>query len=89
MMTDESPYLRCLNCGWVHFGVARPQPAPDRCFRCKRFAFEVIDEAELLRTVPRGVTLQGLRWPPIIRPPTIPKDKLTAADIEGPWVTDE
>jgi hypothetical protein len=50
-MTDESPYHRCLNCGWVHFGVARPQPAPDRCFRCKRFAFEVIDDNELLRTV--------------------------------------
>jgi hypothetical protein len=88
-MTDESPYPRCLNCGWVHFGVARPQAAPDRCFRCKRFAFEVIDKAELLRTVPRGVTLQGLQWPPFIRPPTIPKDKLTAADIEGPWVRDE
>jgi hypothetical protein len=88
-MTDELPFVRCFLCGWVHVGTPAPEPALDRCFRCKGFAFEVIEEKELLRTVPRGVTLQGLRWPPIIRPPAIPKDKLTAADIEGPWTADE
>jgi hypothetical protein len=83
-MADESPYVRCVKCGWVHSGVAPPEPAPDLCFRCKGFLFEAIDEAELLRTVPRGVTLQAIRWPPINRPPTVPKDRLTAAMIERP-----
>jgi hypothetical protein len=36
-----------------------------------------------LRTVPRGVTLQAIRWPPINRPPTIPKDKLTPQTFKG------
>jgi hypothetical protein len=65
-MTDELPIVRCFQCGWVHVGTPAPEPALDRCFRCKGFAFEVIDEKELLRTVPRGVTLQGLRWPPAL-----------------------
>jgi hypothetical protein len=51
-MADESPYVRCVKCGWVHSGVAPPEPAPDFWFRCKGFLFEAIDEAELLRTVP-------------------------------------
>lgn len=81
-MAGPSPYLRCLNCGWVHVGEPPPEPALDCCFRCKRLAFEVIDEA----AAPRGVTLQRLRWPPIVRKPAIPKDKLTAADILRPWL---
>jgi hypothetical protein len=88
-MTDEpryseAPYVRCRRCGWVHVGVARPEPAGERCFRCKGLTFEMIDRAELRRTVPPGVTFQALRWPPLIRSAGIPKDELTAADIDRP-----
>jgi hypothetical protein len=78
------PLVRCRSCGWVHVGTPRPEPAGDRCYRCKGPVFEVIDRDEFCRTVPPGVTLQTIRWPPIIRPPSVPKDKLTAADIERP-----
>ncbi len=38
------PVVRCRQCGWCHIGVAEPQPALDRCFRCKGRDFEVISE---------------------------------------------
>jgi hypothetical protein len=57
--------VRCRLCGWVHAGVCAPEPAGDRCFRCKATAFEIIDREEFRRTVPADVTLQALRWPPI------------------------
>jgi uncharacterized protein (DUF433 family) len=57
------PLVRCRSCGWVHVGCPAPEPAGDRCNRCKRSAFEIIDREEYRRSVPIGVTLQGLRWP--------------------------
>jgi hypothetical protein len=77
-----TPLLRCGRCGWVHIGVPAPEPAGDCCFRCGAWGFEVIGADEARRTVPQGVTLQGIRWPPVVRPPPIPRDRLTAADIE-------
>jgi len=63
MKPDDEPLLRCLHCGWVHVGCPEPEPALETCFHCGQLEFEVIDEEELGRTVPPGVTLQGLRWP--------------------------
>jgi hypothetical protein len=81
-MTD-SPYLRCVACGWVHCAATEADEAfevLDRCFKCKGLAFEVIAPD----AAPRGVTLLPLRWPTIKRGPTVPKDQLTAAMIERP-----
>jgi hypothetical protein len=57
--------VRCRLCGWVHAGVSAPEPAGDRCFRCEVTALQIIDREEFRRSVPAGVTLQALRWPPI------------------------
>jgi uncharacterized protein (DUF433 family) len=58
------PLVRCRSCGWVHIGCPAPEPAGDRCHRCKSGSgFEIVDREEYRRTVPIGVTLQGLRWP--------------------------
>jgi hypothetical protein len=37
LTTDESehPLMRCRACGWVHVGTPAPEPAGDRCYRCK------------------------------------------------------
>ncbi|HKM81280.1 MAG TPA: hypothetical protein VJY15_10020 [Candidatus Acidoferrum sp.] len=81
-MTD-SPYLRCVACGWVHCAATEADEAfevLDRCFKCKGLAFEVIAPD----AAPRGVTLLPVRWPPIKRCPTVPKDQLAAAMIERP-----
>jgi hypothetical protein len=60
---ERYPFVRCRSCSWVHVGVPAPQPAGSQCYRCKGESFEVIDREEFRRSVPRGVTLQGLRWP--------------------------
>jgi uncharacterized protein (DUF433 family) len=60
------PLVRCRLCGWVHIGTPVPEPAGERCYSCKGLDLEVIDDAEFRRTVPRGVTLQAIRWPPVI-----------------------
>ena len=73
----ETIYLRCANCGWCYFGAEKDEPALDHCFKCGSWGFEVTDPSE----IPRGVTVVGVRWPPIERPPTIQKEQLTAADI--------
>lgn len=80
-MTDSSPLVRCLRCGWVHFGVPSPEPAHEHCFKCGGVVFEVIDDDGSLR----GVTIQALRWPPLVRGPAIPKDELAAEKIADPF----
>jgi hypothetical protein len=77
----ESPaFLRCVFCGWVHYAAGEADEALDRCFKCKGFVFEVAAPD----AAPHGVTLLPLRWPPIKRGATVPKDQLTAAMIERP-----
>ncbi|MDE2466119.1 MAG: hypothetical protein KGO02_20740 [Alphaproteobacteria bacterium] len=80
-MSEPTPaYLKCTACGWCHAATPPGMPAGDRCFRCKGLVFAEVPAEE----VPRGVTVQALTWPPLSRPPTITKERLTAADIESP-----
>jgi hypothetical protein len=62
--TNERPLVICWSCGWLHVGVPAPEPAGECCFRCKGTEFRVISHDEAMRKIPRGVTLQALRWPP-------------------------
>jgi hypothetical protein len=52
-------YLKCTACGWCHVATPAGLPARERCFRCEGGAFIEVAESE----VPRGVTVQALRWP--------------------------
>jgi hypothetical protein len=61
---DERPLLLCWSCGWLHVGVPAPEPAGKSCYRCKATEFRVISHDEAMRKIPRGVTLQTVRWPP-------------------------